>query len=324
MTLHLVTGGAGFLGRYLVRGLRARGDRVRALDLHRPDDPDPDLEWVVADVRDADAVRRACGSAEVVHHLAALIPQRRADPETMRAVNVGGTKNVLEAARAAGARRVVFFSSVEVFGVPAVVPCPEDGPLAPLGEYGRNKIAAEAHCREAAAQGLEVVILRSPTIIGPGLEEPFLVGLMAAIRDGKPVTLLGRGQNRFQFVHAADVVSACLLAADLPAAVGETFHIGSADVPPIRAMVEAVIARTNSTSTIQAVPVWLARLAVAILHPFGKAPLEPEHLPIAVADYVFDISRARRVLGWEPRWGNVEAVLDTYRSDFVSKREEGQ
>jgi nucleoside-diphosphate-sugar epimerase len=180
---------------------------------------------------------------EVVHHLAALIPQRRADPETMRAVNVGGTKNVLDAARAAGVRRVVFLSSVEVFGVPAIVPCPEDGPLAPLGEYGRNKIAAEALCREAAAQGLEVVILRPPTIVGPGLEEPFLVGLMAAIRDGRPVTLLGDGRNRFQFVHAEDVVSACLLAADHPAAVGEVFHIGSADVPPIREMVETVIAR---------------------------------------------------------------------------------
>jgi len=312
MALHLVTGAAGFLGRYLVRGLRARGDQVRALDLHRPDDADPEVEWVVADIRDAGAVRRACEGAEVVHHLAALIPQRRADPETMQAVNVGGTKNVLDAARAAGVRRVVYLSSVEVLGVPAVVPCPEDGPLAPLGEYGRNKIAAEALCREAAAQGLEVVILRPPTIIGPGLEEPFLVGLMAAIRDGKPVTLLGSGRNRFQFVHARDVVAACLLAADQPAAAGETFHIGSADVPPIRAMVEEVIDRTGSAATIKTIPVGLARLAITLLRPFGKAPLEPEHVAIAVADYVFDISKARRVLGWEPQWGNVAAILDTY------------
>lgn len=316
MALHLVTGAAGFLGRYLVRGLRARGDGVRALDLHRPDDAEPDVEWVLADIRDADAVRRACKGVEVVHHLAALIPQRRADPETMRAVNVGGTKNILEAARAAGVRRVVFLSSVEVFGVPKVMPCPEDGPLAPLGEYGHNKIAAEALCREAAAQGLEVVILRPPTIVGPGLEEPFLVGLMAAIRDGKPVTLLGDGRNRFQFVHAEDVVSACLLAADHPAAAGEVFHIGSADAPPIREMVETVIARVGSSSKIQAIPVWLARLAIALLRPFGKAPLEPEHVAIAVADYVFDISKARRVLGWEPRWGNVEAILDTYQAAY--------
>lgn len=324
MALHLVTGAAGFLGRYLVRGLRARGDRVRALDLRRLDDADPGVEWMIVDVRDAEAVWRACEGAEVIHHLAALIPQRKADAETMAAVNVDGTKHVLEGARAARARRVVFLSSVEVLGVPAVVPCPEDGPLAPLGEYGRNKVAAEALCRQAAAQGQEVVILRPPTIIGPGLEEPFLVGLMAAIRDGKPVTLLGRGQNRFQFVHAEDVVSACLLAADHPAAAGETFHIGSADVPPIREMVETVITRTGSASTIQAVPVWLARLAVALLRPLGKAPLEPEHLPIAVADYVFDIARARKVLGWEPRWSNVEAVLDTYQSDFAMRRGEAR
>ncbi len=316
MRFHLVTGAAGFLGRYLVRALLAQGEPVRALDLHRPDDAEAAADWMIADIRDAAAVQHACADVKVVYHLAALIPQRRADPATMQAVNVGGTRNVLDAARAAGVRRVVFLSSVEVLGVPTVIPCPEDGPLAPLGEYGRNKIAAEALCREAAARGLEVVILRPPTIIGPGLEEPFLVGLLAAIRAGKPVTLLGAGRNRFQFVHAEDVVAACLLAADHPAAAGETFHLGSADVPPIRAMVEEVIARTGSASTIKTIPVGLARLAIALLRPFGKAPLEPEHVAIAVADYVFDIGKARRVLGWEPRWGNVAAVLDTYRADY--------
>lgn len=314
MGRHLVTGAAGFLGRHLVRALLAREEGVRALDLHRPDDAEAEVEWVIADVRDARAVRRACEGVEVVHHLAALIPQRRADPQTMRAVNVGGMENVLEAARAVGVRRVVFLSSVEVFGVPKVVPCPEDGPLAPLGEYGRNKIAAEALCQQAVEQGLEVTILRPPTIVGPGLNEPFLLGLLSAIHDNQPVMLIGKGENRFQFVHAEDVVDACLLAGRHPAAVGRTFNIGSADVPPVRQLVDEVIARVGSSSTVRLVPEAVARLAVGLLRPFGKAPLEPEHLAIAVADYVFDIARARQMLGWEPRWGCVEAMLDTYRA----------
>jgi nucleoside-diphosphate-sugar epimerase len=316
MSKHLVTGAAGFLGRYLVRGLLAEGKAVRAMDVRLPADAEPEVEWQIGDVCDAEAVGHACQGMEVVHHLAALIPQRHADVATMWAVNVGGVQNVLDAALAQGLRRVVYLSSVEIFGVPAVVPCPEDGPLAPLGPYGRHKIEAEALCRQAGERGLDVAILRPPTIVGPGLDEPFLVGLLSDIHHGKPVTLLGKGQNRFQFVHAEDVTAACLLAADHPAAPGLAFHVGAADVPPIRAMVDEVSTWVGSASTVRSIPVPLARLAVALLRPVGKAPLEPEHMAIAVADYVFDIARARRILGWSPRWGNVEAIVDTYRADF--------
>ena len=316
MGMHLVTGAAGFLGRYLVRELLARGNPVRAFDLRVPADAEPKAEWVAGDVRDRHAVQSACQGVEVAHHLAGLIPQRQADEETMQAVNVGGTRHLLENAEAEGVRRVVYLSSVEIYGVPSVVPCPEDGPRAPLGEYGHNKIAAEALCRQAGERGLEVIILRPPTIVGPGLDEAFLVGLLGDVHAGNPVTLLGKGDNRFQFVHADDVVEACLLAAEYPAAVGEDFNIGSADVPPIRKLVEGVLEQVGSDSSIRGIPVPLARLAMAVLRPFGKAPLEPEHLEIAIADYLFDIAKARQVLGWEPRWGSVSAMVDTYKADF--------
>lgn len=312
MASHLVTGAAGFLGRYLVRALLARGDAVRAFDRYSPHDADSRVDWWVGDIREADAVWRACQGIEVVHHLAALIPQRQADAETMQAVNVGGTRHVLDGAQAAGVRRVVYLSSVEIYGIPSIWPCPEDGPLAPSGEYGRNKLAAEALCRQAIEGGLAVTMLRPVTIIGPGLSEPFLVSLLAAVHTGQPVLLLGQGQNRFQFVHAEDVVAACLLAAEHPAAVGQPFNIGTADVPSIRHMVEEVIARAGSASRVRSIPVPVARLAMGVLRLFGKAPLDPERLAIAIADYVFDITKARQVLGWEPQWGNVDALMDTY------------
>jgi nucleoside-diphosphate-sugar epimerase len=314
MAVHLVTGAAGFLGSYLVRALLAEGRQVRAFDLNDPVTNLSGVEWVTGDVRDVDAVRRACEGVEVVYHLASLIPQRKASQETMRAVNVGGTRSVLDSAHAAGVRRVVYLSSVEIFGAPNVAPCPEWWPPAPLGEYGRNKIEAEKLCLEAFAAGLEVSILRPMTIVGPGLRDPFLVDMLKAIRASQPVMLLGRGMNRFQFVHAEDVAAACLVASRHPAAVGQAFNIGSADVPPIRKMVEEIILQVGSTSVLRSIPVPVARLAVAVLHPFGKAPLEPEHLAIAVIDYVFDVAKARQLLGWTPRWGNVDAVMDTYKS----------
>lgn len=312
MSTHLVTGAAGYLGRYLVSGLVSRDERVRAFDLSGCDQAEPRAEWRLGDVRDAGALRGACQGVEYVYHLAALIPQRKADAETLQAVNVGGTRHLLDAARASGVRRVVYLSSVEIYGIPSVVPCPEDGLLAPLGEYGRSKIAAEALCREEAERGLEVVILRPPTVVGPGLDEPFLVGLLGDIRDGRPVRLIGRGENRFQFVHVEDVVAACLLAAEHPGAVGEAFNVGSTRVPPIRQMVEEVIGRVGSPSVVRTIPTPVVRAVVGVLRLFGKAPLEPEHLAIATADYVFDVSRARRMLGWEPRHGNVDAVVEAY------------
>jgi len=312
MGTHLVTGAAGFLGSYLRRALRERGEQVRAFDRVAPSQAEAGEQWVVGDIRDGDALRRACEGVEVVYHLAALIPQRRATPETMHAVNVTGTANVLQAARACRVRRVVYLSSVEVYGVPPEAPCPEETPFAPIGEYGRNKVESEALCREAVEQGLEVSILRPTTIVGPGLDEPFFLSLLRAVQGGRPVVILGAGQNRFQLVHADDVVSACRLAADHPGAVGQAFNLGSADVPTIRQMVEQVLAHVGSKSRIVGVPAGLARAGVTMLRWVGRAPLEPEHLRIALGEYVFSIDKAQRVLGWQPRWHQVDAMLQTY------------
>jgi dTDP-glucose 4,6-dehydratase len=133
------------------------------------------------------------------------------------------------------------------------------------------------------------------------------------------VTLLGKGMNRFQFVHVEDVAAACLVASRHPAAVGEAFNVGSVDVPPMRKMVEEIILQVGSTSIIRSIPVFAARLGVALLNPFGKSPLAPEHLAIAIIDYVFDVTKARQMLGWTPLWGNVDAVMDTYKSIAVMR-----
>jgi nucleoside-diphosphate-sugar epimerase len=247
-----------------------------------------------------------------VYHLAALIPQRRAAPDVMRAVNVDGTVHVLEAARAAGVRRVVYLSSVEVYGVPAFSPCTEDAPLVPIGEYGRNKVESENLCLQAVKEGLEVTILRPTTIVGPGLDEPFFLSLLRAVRDGKPVVILGSGSNRFQLVHGDDVAAACLTVSSHPNAVGQAFNVGSLDVPPIGQMVEEVLAGVGSRSRVVRVPPAVARAAVGALRWVGRAPLEPEHLRIALSEYVFSVGKAEQVLGWRPCRRQVDAMLETY------------
>lgn len=292
--------------------LGADGWNVRVLDVIAF--PDRDVETMLGDVADADVVGRACRGADAVFHLAALLPQRRAPKEQMVHVNVDGGRTVLAAAKGAGVPAVVYMSSAEVYGLPKQTPCPEDAPKLPLGEYGRNKVVAEKHARESAAGGLHVPILRPPTIVGPGMPEPLLTKLMADARRGRPLTVIGGGRNRFQMVAASDVSAACLRALDVPEASGEAFNIGSDNVPTMREMAERIVAQVGSRSRLVNVPAWLVVAVVKALGPFGKAPLEPEHLPIALNDYVFDISKARRVLGWTPEKDNVQALTEAYES----------
>lgn len=316
----LVTGATGFLGRYVLAALAKAGARVRAFDVRMPQAAPRDVEWLQGDVRDRQAVRDACEGATRVIHLAGLIPQKSPGDATMWAVNVDGTQHVLDGARATGVKRVVYVSSAEVYGLPTVIPCPEDTPLAPQGVYGRSKVAAEKLCRSMQSVGVEVVILRPPTIIGPGLDEPFIVSLLDAVAQGGRVPLLGRGSNRFQMVHGDDMAEACLLAATLDGIAGRIYNIGATDVPPLRQVAEALIECVGSRARVISVPLPLVRVAMAILRPLGKAPLAPEHLAIATHDYVFDTSRAHRELGWYPRYGVVDALLDTYRARYPEAR----
>lgn len=306
-----VAGAGGFVGRALVDALVQRGDEVRGLDVRFPPAWPPQAAQLTGDICDAGLLHQGCDGATYVVHLAALLPQRHACPAEMRRVNVDGTRALVEAALQAGVRRLVMVSSAEVYGLPRAAPCPEDAPLRPLGEYGRNKVEAERLVRVAGERGLEVVILRPPTIVGPRMPERLLAGMLAVLRRGRVLFVPGGGR-RFQFVALSDVVAACLLAAVTDGGVGETFNIGSEDVPSQLETFRRLRDRVGSRSAVIPVPPALLRVVGRALLAAGRSPIEPEHLPIALGDYVFDIRKAREQLGWRPAKGNVEALADAY------------
>ena len=198
----LVTGAAGFLGRYVLKALAEAGARVRAFDVRVPQAVPEGAEWLQGDVRDKEAVRDACEGTTRVVHLAGLIPQKSPGDATMWAVNVDGTQHVLEGARAAGVQRVVYVSSAEVYGIPAVIPCPEDAPLAPQGVYGRSKVAAEKLCHAMQSVGVEVVILRPPTIVGPVLMSPLSCHCWMQWRKEAVSLCLAEGPTDFRWSMA--------------------------------------------------------------------------------------------------------------------------
>src|SRR5438034_5724060 len=166
--LYAISGGAGFLGLHLSRRLLATGHEVRTLDVAPLDDAELEgaVEEIRGDVRDAAAVRRLVAGSEIVVHAAAALPIQ-ASRQSIRSVNVGGTATVLTGAREAGVRRVLFVSSTAVYGVPKLHPIGEDAPLSGVGHYGESKIDAERVCLELARRGLDVVVLRPKTFIGP-------------------------------------------------------------------------------------------------------------------------------------------------------------
>jgi nucleoside-diphosphate-sugar epimerase len=236
----LVTGGAGFIGSHLVDALLAAGARVRIFDnlatglssnLARVAG---EVEVHEADLRDLEACRLACDGVELVFHQAALgsVPRSVKDPATTIAVNVGGTANLLTAARDAGVRRVVYASSSSVYGDSEALPKRE-------GEEGRvlSPYAASKRMNEDLADvfyrgfGLELVGLRYFNVYGArqrpdGPYAAVIPRFFAAAYAGEAPLIYGDGEQSRDFTYVDDAVRANLLAAGAPAAAcGRAFNV---------------------------------------------------------------------------------------------------
>jgi nucleoside-diphosphate-sugar epimerase len=307
--LYAISGGAGFLGLHLARRLLADGHQVRTLDVAPLNDPglEASVEELQGDVRDRDRVDRLVADADIVVHAAAALPIQ-ASRDSIRSVNVTGTEHVLQAARAAGAKRVVFISSTAVYGVPEKHPIEEDDPLVGVGSYGESKIDAEALCRVA---GVETTIIRPKTFIGPERLGVFEI-LFDWIREGRRIYILGKGHNRYQLLAVEDLVDAVVRAADAPEAAGETFNVGATEFGTVRSDLQALIDHAGSTSRLRPVPVKPAEVALRGLELLRVSPLAEWHYKTAHRDSFVDVSKAQRLLGWEPRLSNRDALVATY------------
>jgi len=298
----LVTGGAGFIGSHIVRHLAEAGARVRVLDSLRTGDRanlagfDGDVALIEGDIRDQAALHRAMAGVEYVLHLAALVsvPESVERPEENLAVNIAGTQQVLIAARAAGARRVVFSSSCAVYGDQ---PPSHDEQLAPrcLSPYAAAKLSGEQLCRSFShVYGLETVCLRYFNVYGPrqnpsGGYAAAIPRFIAALLGGHQPTIYGDGRQSRDFVYVGDVVQANLLACSASGAVGEVFNIGAG----------------AETSLLQ---------LLALLGPLTGRPVEPAHLPPRAGDITRSfgsIERASRVLGYRPRTSIADGLAET-------------
>ncbi|HEX5147175.1 MAG TPA: NAD-dependent epimerase/dehydratase family protein [Conexibacter sp.] len=291
----LVTGGAGFIGSNLVDALLAQGERVVVVDdlsTGRRANLDGALaqgaELHELDVCDAERLRAVLERErpERVFHLAAQIDVRRsvADPAADARVNVEGTVNVLAAAQAAGARRVVYSATGgAVYGEAEQVPTPEDAPAQPLAPYGQGKLGGEGYCALfTRLHGLSTVSLRYANVYGPR-QDPLGEGGVIAIfcgcfAEGRTPTIYGDGTQTRDYVYVGDVVAANLRAAELD--VSGSINVGTG------------------------VETSVLHLAGAFRELEGGAGFAPVHEPARAGEVLrscLDASRARELLDWEPQ-----------------------
>jgi len=303
----LVTGGAGFIGSNLVDALLARGDEVTVVDdlsTGRRENLDGALAagaaLVEIDIRDREAlaaVAREQGP-EIVFHLAAQIDVRKsvADPAFDASVNVGGTANVLEAARASGARRFVFVSTGGAIygeGEGQALPLDEDAPVEPLSPYGQSKFAAEGYLSlYERLYGLSGVSMRLGNVYGPRQDPLGEAGVIAIfcgkLRAGGRPTVFGDGTQTRDYIYVGDVVAALLAAAGSEAT--GAFNVGTGVETDVLELVRAL---------------------------GDGAAFEPEFAPERTGEVqriAIDPSRARRELGWEAGVGLAEGLRLTLDS----------
>ena len=311
MRTFLVTGGAGFIGSHIAEALVARGDRVRVLDdlctghLSNLEPLGKDLEFIEGNVTDASAVAAAVKGVDCIFHEAALasVPRSIERPLDTHSACVTGTLTVLDEARKAGVRRLVYAASSSAYGDQPTSSKRETDLPAPISPYGAAKLAGEQYCAAfAATYGFEAVSIRYFNVFGPRQDphsqySAVIPLFITAMLRGQQPTIYGDGHQSRDFTYVANVVQGNLLAADAdPKRVaGRTINV----------------ANGRSTSLLE---------LIEILNQLLGTKVRPIHAPARVGDVresLADITRAREYLCYEPKVGFEEGLrrsIDYYRS----------
>ena len=301
--MHLVTGGAGFIGSHVAEALVRRGAKVRIFDdfssgkWENLDGFADRVEVLEGDLRDMAAVERAVRGVVGVYHQAALrsVPRSVDNPLATNDVNITGTLQLLLACREAGVKRVVAASSSSVYGANEELPKRENQPLLPVSPYAASKLAGEHYCRIfTRLYGLETVSLRYFNVFGPRQDPASQYAAVVplfiqAALDGVPLTVHGDGLQSRDFTYIDNVVQANLLAMDAPGASGEALNIACGARYTLMDIVHVIERELGCAVTCN-------------------------HMPPRAGDVrhtLADVSKAERLIGFRPSVGFEEGMART-------------
>lgn len=306
----LVTGGCGFIGSHIAKALVQRGDTVRVLDnlstgkAKNLDAVKDDIEFIEGDICDPTAVAQAVQQVELVFHQAALasVPLSVNDPLATHQACVTGTVNVLDQARRANVRRVMYAASSSAYGNSPWSAKRESDPPAPLSPYAAAKLAGEEYCQAFyQSYGLETVCLRYFNVFGPGQDPKgayaaVIPAFIVKMRAGQRPLIFGDGSQSRDFTYVANVVAGNLAAASSTAAAGKVFNIASGKSYSLLQLIESL----NCVLGLSLTPIF-----------------EPARVG-DVKDSLADISKAQLELGYSPSVDFLAGLEKTAALDYRS------
>jgi len=312
MATYLVTGGAGFIGSHLVEELVRRGERVRVVDNLSTGKRQniahlTSVDFIEGDLADLEVARRAVTGVDYVLHQAAIpsVPRSVQDPITSNRANIDALVNILVAARDARVKRLVYAGSSSAYGDTPTLPKIETMATAPLSPYALQKLVAEQYCQMfTRLYGLETVTIRYFNVFGPRQDpsSPYsgVISLfISALCEGRQPTIFGDGEHTRDFTYVANVVDGVLRACTAAGASGEVINVA-----------------TGGRISLNTLFTTIRDLVAGTVEPIYAPPR-----PGDVKDSQADISKARRILGYEPIVSFEEGLARTvawYRDSHVT------
>jgi nucleoside-diphosphate-sugar epimerase len=300
----LVTGGAGFIGSHIAAALSERGARVRVLDdlstgyRENIEEIGGEIDFIHASLTDEGALMRALEDVELVYHEAAIpsVPRSVANPRETHKASVDATFSLLLAARDSGVRRLVYAASSSAYGDQPELPKKEDMRPDPLSPYAVAKLVGEYYAQVfTRTYNLETVSLRYFNVFGPRQDPSsqysgVISRFISALLSGERPLIFGDGEQSRDFTYIANVVDANLRAAETVDGVGHVINVANGQRTTLNELLEAV-----------------KKLV-------GKAHVEPEYKEPRTGDVrhsLADITKARQMLGYEPRVGLEDGLRRT-------------
>ena len=312
----LITGGAGFFGSLFAEYLVKRGFCPVILDRLYDKDMAGKYLYYQGDFRIKtviDDVFNKFGPFDTVFHFGAELAHCMVSEKSLWSSNVDGTKNMVEASIKHQVKHFVFTSSNCAVGKPTknFLSVKETDPVNPLELYGRSKLEGENILRRYGEK-INITTFRCPTIIAPG-RLGLLTILFDFIKEGRKVWVVGKGDNRYQFVYAYDLANACLLAVKDPKSPGfSLYNIGSDNVKNIADIYKFVIKKAGTSAKIASLPKNITLFLMKAAYKLGISPLGPYHYGMIAESFVFNTSKIKKELGWKPTKTNEEILWEAY------------
>ncbi len=320
----LVTGATGFTGGYLTEELVNRGYHVRALSL-----PGQNIdklkrlgvEVILGDLTQKESLKTVVEDIDAVYHIAAVYREQNIPNQYFYDVNVGGTKNLLEVAHAAGVRRFVHCSTVGVQGEIENPPADETAPYNPGDVYQKSKVEGEKFALNFfKTHDIEGVIFRPVGIYGPG--DLRFLKIFKWVNSGK-FMMIGSGNVLYHLTFVKDLVEGIILCGEKNEAIGEIFTLGGSEYLMLNEFVRLladVLGVPVPKRRIPAWPVWTAGLLCEMIcYPFRiQPPIFRRRVDFFIKDRAFDISKAKRILGYNPKTDlrtGLKSTADWYRKE---------